>query len=282
MVKWFCVVTRLSLVSPAGCACRWLSAARSPRVRRQREGLAARPRSAGRAEERRRVGAAPPRMRRTLPGGAATRSRAATERRWYAPDPASDRRGSARCTTRLGCAESILSPRDPRARPGRGAPGRREQGLARPPAQGPHRAKTAAGSRARMQQSCIRGGIARLDASANAASLYESPVHSTSLSASDPGSRYMWRCTLSRKNVQSWSESVELDSICRYGSLENTVGGGLYALIKSGHAPEPRSRRFEPGSVQGGPILGRNVDGRACGGGGASAGTECRGDGPVT
>ena len=149
------------MVSPAGCACRWLSAARSPRVRRQREGLAARPRSAGRAEERRRVGAAPPRMRRTLPGGAATRSRAATERRWYAPDPASDRRGSARCTTRLGCAESILSPRDPRARPGRGAPGRREQGLARPPAQGPHRAKTAAGSRARMQQSCIRGGIAR-------------------------------------------------------------------------------------------------------------------------
>ena len=60
----------------------------------------------------------------------------------------------------------------------------------------------------------------------------------------------------------------------RSGSPENTVGGSLYVLIRMKRAPEPRSRRSEPGSVQGGPISGRNTGG---GDGGASAGTECGG-----
>ena len=61
------------------------------------------------------------------------------------------------------------------------------------------------------------------------------------------------------------------------GSPVNTVGGSLYVLIKMERAPELRSRRSEPGSVQGGPISGRNAGGRTGGDGGASAGTECSG-----
>ena len=60
----------------------------------------------------------------------------------------------------------------------------------------------------------------------------------------------------------------------RDGSPANAVGGSLYVLIRMKRAPEPRSRRSEPGSVQGGPISGRNTGG---GDGGASAGTECGG-----